>query len=138
MNRIGASLIIIAVVAVMVASCTTTKIVPVEVETVKERVHTQFLTDTIHTTDSIIIDRSPDTLRIERWRTVYKSTGLRDTVAVNDTIREPYPVEVEAKLTMWQQAKVNYGGWAMILLTVIALAAAIRFFKQTLRIWKGH
>lgn len=113
--------IIIALVALCVVSCTTTRIVPVEVETVKERVHTQFQTDTIHTTDSVIIDRSPDTLRIERWRTIYKSITLRDTVIVNDTIREPYPVEVEAKLTAWQQAKVHYGGWAMALLALLAI-----------------
>lgn len=120
---------LIITLVVLCASCTTTKYVPVQVETIKEQVHTQFVADTIHITDSVIIDRGTDTLRIERWRTQYKSIVLRDTVIVNDTIREPQIVEVEAKLTTWQNTKLNYGGWAMALLALV-LILIIRVWKR--------
>ena len=55
-------------------------------------------------------------------------TAIRDTV--RDTIQVPYPVE--KKLTKWQQAKVDWGGWAMF----GALVVIILFLFIILR-WKG-
>ena len=42
-------------------------------------------------------------------------TAIRDTV--RDTIQVPYPVE--KKLSKWQQAKVDWGGWAMLIVVVL-------------------
>jgi hypothetical protein len=52
-------------------------------------------------------------------------TAIRDTV--RDSIPEPYPVE--KKLTKWQQAKVDWGGWAMLGVLVVI----ILFFVFALR-----
>ena len=42
-------------------------------------------------------------------------TAYRDTI--RDTIQVPYPVE--KKLSKWQQAKVDWGGWALLIVVVL-------------------
>jgi hypothetical protein len=54
-----------------------------------------------------------------------KMSAFRDTV--RDTIQVPYPVE--KKLSKWQQAKVDWGGWAMLGVLVVI----ILFFVFALR-----
>ena len=54
-----------------------------------------------------------------------KMSAIRDTV--RDTIQVPYPVE--KKLSKWQQAKVDWGGWAMLGVLVVI----ILFFVFALR-----
>lgn len=46
-------------------------------------------------------------------------TAERDTV--HDSIPVPYPVE--KRLTKWQQAKVDWGGWALLILIVLVVIA---------------
>ena len=46
-------------------------------------------------------------------------TAERDTV--HDSIPVPYPVE--KRLTKWQQAKVDWGGWALLVLIVLVVIA---------------
>ncbi|WP_234367677.1 hypothetical protein [Parabacteroides pacaensis] len=60
-----------------------------------------------------------DTVFIDRWRYLYKDRLVTDTLLVNDTIRVPYPVEKE--LTRWQKTKMDVGGWAIGMLSGIAL-----------------
>ena len=58
-------------------------------------------------------------------------TAIRDTV--RDTIQVPYPVE--KKLSKWQQAKVDWGGWAMLI--VVVLIFLILFFALRRRGVRG-
>ena len=46
-------------------------------------------------------------------------TAERDTV--HDSIPVPYPVE--KRLTKWQQTKVDWGGWALLVLIVLVVIA---------------
>lgn len=46
-------------------------------------------------------------------------TAERDTV--HDSIPVPYPVE--KRLTKWQQAKVDWGGWALLVLIILVVIA---------------
>jgi hypothetical protein len=46
-------------------------------------------------------------------------TAERDTV--HDSIPVPYPVE--KRLTKWQQAKVDWGGWALLILVILVVIA---------------
>ena len=46
-------------------------------------------------------------------------TAERDTV--HDSIPVPYPVE--KRLTKWQQAKVDWGGWALLILIILVVIA---------------
>lgn len=70
-------------------------------------------TDTVYERDSSVVKYISDTVFIEKWHTKYRIKELLDTIisATTDTIREPYPVEVE--LTKWQKIKLDVGGMAI-------------------------
>ena len=77
--------------------------------------------DSVHIKDSVIIKQVGDTIEIDRWHTEYKDRW-RERVVVDsfikvDSVSVPYPVE--KKLSKWQQAKVDWGGWAMLSVVVI-------------------
>ena len=77
--------------------------------------------DSVHVKDSVIIKQAGDTIEIYRWHTEYKDRW-RERVVVDsfikvDSVSVPYPVE--KKLSKWQQAKVDWGGWAMLSVVVI-------------------
>jgi hypothetical protein len=55
-------------------------------------------------------------------------TAIRDTI--RDTISVPIPVE--KKLSKWQQAKVDWGGWAMLGVLVVII-----LFLFIIPRWKG-
>lgn len=105
-------------------SCTQTRYLPVE--TVHDRWHTSFITDTVTIKDSVVIDRAGDTIRETRWHDRWRTSIVRDTVASTDTIRVPYPMEVPAKLTAWEHVKVSIGGWAIIVVVIYILILTSR------------
>ena len=121
--------LLFVVMAVSLSACTTTRYIPAE------SVRTEYRDRTIHSIDTIA-DRqfvyvNGDTMFVyrDRWRV----RQLHDTVmiATHDTIREPYAVEIPAKLSVWERTKVSIGGYALaisaIALGVIILYAYSRF-----------
>ena len=91
--------------------------------------HTEYITkmdsvvkiDSVHVKDSVIIKQAGGTIEIDRWHTEYKDRW-RERVVVDsfikvDSVSVPYPVE--KKLSKWQQAKVDWGGWAMLFVVVL-------------------
>ena len=77
--------------------------------------------DSIFVRDSVYIKQKGDTVTEYRYKYVYKYKDRTDTLYISsrDTVSVPYPVEKE--LTAWQQTKVNYGGWAMVIVFVFML-----------------
>ena len=77
--------------------------------------------DSVHVKDSVIIKQAGDTIEIDRWHTEYKDRWCERVVVDSfikvDSVSVPYPVE--KKLSKWQQAKVDWGGWAMLSVVVI-------------------
>lgn len=108
-------------------SCRSVEWLPVE--TVRESYEVRERVDTLLVRDSVVIDRAGDTIREFRWRDRWRVSMRVDTVERRDTIREPYAVEVAAKLTAWERVKVEWGGWAMVLLVPAGLLAARRVFR---------
>lgn len=96
-----------------------TRIQYVPVESVRTEYKDRLQRDSIYFRDSIFMREKGDTVFIDRWRYLYKDKLITDTLIVSDTIRVPYPVEKE--LTRWQRAKMDVGGWAMGVLSGIAL-----------------
>ena len=102
-----------------------------------------------HTTDSLlrkesertVVNPDGDTLRHDTHVYEYHATSkveelthllalktdsisvLREQLshASADTIRDPYPVEVEKKHTLWENVKLNLGGYAMAALLIVAI-----------------
>ena len=101
--------------------------------------HTEYITktdsvvkiDSVHVKDSVIIKQAGDTIEIDRWHTEYKDRWrervLIDSIIKVDSVSVPYPVE--KKLSKWQQAKVDWGGWAML----ISVAVIFLFLFIALR-----
>lgn len=79
--------------------------------------------DSVFVHDSISTIYKGDSVTEFRYRYIYKYKDRIDTVYINrtDTIREPYPIEIEKRLTVWQRVKVDLGGWAIGIVIVIIL-----------------
>lgn len=111
--------------------CTTTKYVEVE------KVHhdsiyiTKFQKDSVYLHDSVWVEKSGDTILIQKWRTKYIEKQVHDTtyVAKTDSIPVPYEVikEVPKKLN-WLQKSLMYSGGLSICAIIIFLVYKFRKF----------
>lgn len=113
----------------LTAGCSSTRYVPVEqVRTeYRDREVERLVTDTVHDTRLVWVkgDTVVDIRREERIRRV----EIHDTCYVehNDTIRVPYPVERE--LSRWQQAKMDFGGFALGGVAAVLAAVVVWLIK---------
>lgn len=91
--------------------------------------HLQRHTDTLILRDSIYVERSGDTLRIEKYITRWRDRRHTDSIYITDTLRIPYPVErtVTARrpLSRWQRFVQAVG--------TLTLAAAAAYLLLRLR-----
>ncbi len=102
-------------------SCRTVQYVPVETVRTDSIFIKQYERDSIHTHDSVFVKSKADTIYINHWRTVYRDRVVRDTVFESRVDSVQNVVEVEKKLTKWQQTKMDIG--AGVLYTVPVLIA---------------
>lgn len=117
----------------LLSACTTTKYVPVEsVRTeYRDREIERLVSDTVR--DTRLVWVKGDTIREIRNREHLRLVSVHDTCFVEhtDTIRVPYPVE--RQLTRWQQAKMDFGGFAMggvVIALCIAVVWLIKKFRR--------
>lgn len=117
----------------LLSACTTTKYVPVEsVRTeYRDREIERLVSDTVR--DTRLVWVKGDTVVDVREKERIKRVEIHDTCFVerNDTIRVPYPVE--RSLSRWQQAKMDFGGFAMggvAIALCIAVAWLIKRFRR--------
>ena len=82
--------------------------------------------DSIRLQDSIFVLVKGDTVRVEKYKYLYRDRLVRDTLCIveRDTIREPYPVEKQ--LTRWQKWKLDLGGFAMAAIAIAVLVVVGR------------
>ncbi len=128
MTRACAILLALSVAAL--CGCADKVYVPVEsVRTeYRDRDVERLVTDTVRDTRFVWVrgDTVVDVRDVERIRRV----EIHDTCYVerNDTIRVPYPVE--KRLTRWQQAKMDLGGFALGGLVIGLSVAVIWLIKK--------
>ena len=91
-----------------------------------KRVIKQYERDSIHTHDSVFVKSKADTIYINHWRTVYRDRVVRDTVFESRVDSVQNVVEVEKKLTKWQQTKMNLG---LLLIGLIVVMGVVRYVK---------
>ena len=120
-------------VCLMIVSCRSVKYVPVETVKTDSVYVNKVQRDSIRLQDSIFVFVKGDTVRIEKYKYLYRDRVVVDTVykVQCDTIREPYPIEKQ--LTRWQQWKIELGGFAMaaIVITVLLMVGrAIHKLKR--------
>ena len=114
-------------------SCRSVEYVPVETvktEVVKEL---EIQRDSIFVLDSIYVREAQDTVYITRWRVEYREALRVDTFNVERVDSVNTIVEVEKKLTKWQQIKMDVGTgvlYAVPILIAVGLFILYRKLKK--------
>lgn len=99
---------------------------------------TQLQRDSIYIQDSTHVSEQQrgDTLYISttKWRTKYVERISHDTtyMATHDTIPQPYPVEVEVekRLTWWQQTRLHLANIVLYALAIFVAVWAVRLWMR--------
>ena len=114
-------LAMLVLLAMSVTSCRSVRYVPVETVKHDSVYFNKVVRDSIHVKDSVLVIVKGDTVTEFRYKYIYRDKAKTDTAYVSrtDTIRVPYPVE--AKLTKWQQFKMDAGGYAIALIIITIL-----------------
>lgn len=126
--------ITIILLALAICSCRSVKYVPVETVKTDSVYVNKVQRDSIRLQDSIFVFVKGDTVRIEKYKYLYRDRVVVDTVykVQCDTIRVPYPVE--KPLTRWQRWKLDLGGFAM---AAIAIAVLVVVGRVVYRLRRG-
>lgn len=124
--------IAIVVIVLCLVGCKTTY-VPVETVRVETERVVDVQRDSIYVLDSVFVREAHDTVYITKWRTEYKEALRVDTFNVAHVDSINTIVEVEKKLTRWQQAKMNIGAgvmWAVPILIAVGIFILYRKLKK--------
>ena len=127
--------LILAMVVCFLIGCTSTKYVPVETTRSDTLHHHIYVKDSVTHYDSIYVDRyiNGDTMRVptEIVRYRYRNKLKVDTLYINKVDTIATMVEIEKKLTKWQQFKIDAGEWviggALRLLAILAVLWVINW-----------
>lgn len=130
--------LILAMVVCFLIGCTSTKYVPVETTRSDTLHHHIYVKDSVTHYDSIYVDRyiNGDTMRVttEIVRYRYRDKLKADTLYINKVDTIATMVEVEKKLTKWQQFKIDAGEWviggALLLLAIFAVLWVINWRRR--------
>ena len=121
-----------AVVLLCLTGCRT-QYVPVE----SVRTETQYIDrlqrDSIFVKDSVFIKEKNDTIYLTKWRVEYREVLRVDTFNIVKVDSINTIVEVEMKLTRWQQTKMNIGTgvvYAVPILIAVGLFLLYRKLKK--------
>lgn len=117
-------------VCLMIVSCRSVKYVPVETVKTDSVYVNKVQRDSIRLQDSIFVLVKGDTVRVEKYKYLYRDRVVVDTVykVQCDTIRVPYPVE--KPLTRWQQWKLDLGGFAMAAILALLAFGIFRLVRK--------
>ncbi len=116
--------LVVIILFCLLTSCRTQiKYVPVETIRTDSVFFNSVRIDSVLIHDSISIIQRGDTVAEYRYRYIDRYKDRVDTLYINrtDSIQVPYPVEIEKKLTLWQQTKIKFGGWAIAVIIVTIL-----------------
>ena len=108
----------------MLTSCRT-EYVPVESVRYDSLLFTKFFRDSVYVKDSTHVRERGDTVFWYRLKFVFMNKSVTDTVYIERYKDRDVPVPVERKLSWWERQKMDYGGWAMLIL-VAAMLLKIR------------
>lgn len=118
-----------ALCVVLLAGCKT-QYVPVEtVKTETERV-VDIKRDSIYVLDSVFVREAHDTIYITKWRTEYKEALRIDTLNIERIDTLIRIVEVEIKLTKWQQTKMDVGAGVLYAVPILIAAGLFILYRK--------
>lgn len=106
------------------------KYVPVENTHISETEKHNVERDSIHVHDSVYIYMQGDTIFDVRWKTIYKEIFRTDTFIVEKTDTINTIVEVEAKLSRWQQTKMDVGAGVMYAVPILIAVGLFLLYRK--------
>lgn len=113
-------------VCLMIVSCRSVKYVPVETVKTDSVYVNKVQRDSIRLQDSIFVFVKGDTVRIEKYKYLYRDRVVRDTVRLVERDSVQVPVPVEKELSRWQRWKQEVGGFAMAAIVITVLVVVGR------------
>lgn len=117
-------------VCLMIVSCRSVKYVPVETVKTDSVYVNKVQRDSIRLQDSIFVFVKGDTVRIEKYKYLYRDRVVRDTVRLVERDSVQVPVPVEKELSRWQRWKQEVGGFAMAGITVLLAVGIFRIVRK--------
>lgn len=121
-----------ALLLVLLCSCKT-QYVPVETVRTETQYIDRLQRDSIFVQDSVFIKEKNDTIYLTKWRVEYREALRIDTFNIVKVDSINTIVEVEKKLTKWQQMKMDVGAgvmWAAPILIAVGLYILYRKLKK--------
>lgn len=113
-------------VCLMIVSCRSVKYVPVETVKTDSVYVNKAQRDSIRLQDSIFVFVKGDTVRIEKYKYLYRDRVVVDTVRMVERDSVQVPVPVEKELSRWQRWKLDLGGFAMAAIVIAVLVVVGR------------
>lgn len=102
-----------------------TEYVPVESVRYDSLFFASVFRDSVFVKDSTHVRERGDTVFWYRMKYMFVNKSVTDTVYIERYKDRDVPVPVERKLSWWERQKMDYGGWAMLIL-VAAMLLKIR------------
>lgn len=124
------ALIPIFIVLLALASCTSTRYVPITNNQRDSIYITKERTDTFIQRDSIVQLIKGDTIREVRYKYIERYRNRTDTIYKERTDTITQVVEVERPLKLREKVMMNIGGFAMIGLVLVFGIAILKFARK--------
>lgn len=125
------AIIVVALCALL--CCRGVQYVPVETLRTDSVLVVNHEHDSIFILDSVIVKEKNDTVFVDRWRVEFREALRVDTFQVHRVDSVQTVVEVEKKLTKWQQLKMDVGAgvlYAVPILIAVGLFLLYRKLKK--------
>lgn len=119
-------------ILISLGSCKSVQYVPVETIKHDSIYLSKIQHDSIYLQEYINVYQKADTVYKERIITKYKEKLLTDTVYVNkvDSVYQERIVEVEKKLTSWQESLMGMGKVFLVLMLAAVAYIAYRIYRK--------
>lgn len=127
------AIVALAVFAVLFTSCRTIKEVPVEKVVERTEYIDRLQTDSVYCHDSVYVRDAGDTIYLYKDKYIYKYKFVRDTAYICRVDSVPYVIEVEQRLTGWENIKNEWGGYSMLLLLIIVVLIVVYIVRKIVR-----
>lgn len=111
-------------------SCRSVEYVPVETVRVETERVVDIQRDSIYVLDSVFVREAHDTVYITKWRTEFKEALRVDTFNIVKVDSINTIVEVEKRLTKWQNAKMNIGTGVLYAVPILIAVGQFLLYRK--------
>lgn len=121
MNKVGRCIVLAPFMCLLILCSCKTKYVSVETVKIDTIYINKLQRDSIYMYDSVFVKDKGDTVFVEKYKYLYRDKLVRDTLYINRTDSVQVPYQVEKELTRWQQFRMDFGGWAIVIVIITIL-----------------